>query len=620
MTPGTENNEISLHVYVDGEQKFESKIDRHTIIGRQRTNEPNPFVLIESEAKQRLIIASHAQTDISRTHISLEPLGASRLRITNLSSVPVMVEPWGALAKESHCTITLPARIQIANVLVRLEGMTVESGEFSPLRQPTIPPPRNALVDGSHLLSASGAHALMETLGSSFDSAQGEVLLKWLRSTSLVFQNAASSPHFLPLAVQAVHQIVGLQYAVALTHVDGRWSIETDYGMNPGAAFRLSSRLLDKLLQEKRTFVYKPEPMVVGLQSLAHVEAVVAAPILDEFGEVVGALYATKLSNGDPMSVAPDITTLEASLVELIASGVAAGWARLKHEQAAIKARIQFEQFFGPDLAAKLETDPELLKGRDTEITVMFCDVVGFSRISEKFDAAITLEWINEVLGAMSECVIREGGVLVDYVGDELMAMWGAPFDYRDHPQRAIRAGIAIQEKLDALSQQWLGKLGESFSACTGINSGIARVGNVGSSWKFKYGALGNTVNLGARVRGLTKHFQCRTIVTRETVSKLTETRNIRRLGQVQVVNIEEPLGVYELYSNPTESQLEWGRSYEQALKGFEANELHLANEILQANPMQLSEDGPSRVLHARIQRILSEQATWSPVWRLDQK
>jgi adenylate cyclase len=99
-------------------------------------------------------------------------------------------------------------------------------------------------------------------------------------------------------------------------------------------------------------------------QSLQNISALVAAPILNGAGEVIGALYGDRRSGG-PADDIPDITMFEAKLVEVLASGIAAGLARVKEEKAAIAARVQFEQFFTPQLAVQLERDPKLLDGRD---------------------------------------------------------------------------------------------------------------------------------------------------------------------------------------------------------------------------------------------------------------
>jgi adenylate cyclase len=243
-----------------------------------------------------------------------------------------------------------------------------------------------------------------------------------------------------------------------------------------------------------------------------------------------------------------NFTDLEAMLVELLARGVAAGLARLEEERKALQHRVQFEQFFTPALARQLMNSPDMLEGKDREVTVMFCDIRGFSRISEKLGAAQTIPWCRDVLDVLSGAVIQEGGVVVDYVGDGLMAMWGAPEEQPDHPARACRAALAILEGLAELNARWQATLKEPMALGIGINTGQAMVGNVGSRHKFKYGALGPTVNMASRVEGATKRFRSKVLLTASTASRLNESFQTRPLGRVKVVGIEKVEDLHELF------------------------------------------------------------------------
>src|SRR5262249_18269633 len=146
------------------------------------------------------------------------------------------------------------------------------------------------------------------------------------------------------------------------------------------------------------------------------------------------------------------ITEVDAAFVQLLARGVAAGLARLEQEQAALAARGQFEQVFTPELSRQLLRQPDLLKGCDSEVSILFCYLRGFSRISEPLGAVRTVEWVSDVMEALSECVLAHNGVLVDYIGDELMAMWGAPEEQPDHARLACRAGLAMLDQLPQLN------------------------------------------------------------------------------------------------------------------------------------------------------------------------
>src|SRR5439155_5872724 len=281
------------------------------------------------------------------------------------------------------------------------------------------------------------------------------------------------------------------------------------------------------------------------------IQAVVAAPILDRAGEVIGALYGNRRGRGTSSFArgadATPLTELEATLTEVLASSVAAGLARLEQEKAALAARVQFEQFFTPELARYLADQPDLLEGRDAEITLLFCDIRGFSRISERIGPAQTVHWVGDVLESLSDCVLARGGVLVNYMGDELLAMWGAPEKQDDHSKRACDAGLAMLARLPELNARWQSVLGEPIQVGIGINTGMACVGNMGSRRKFVYGPQGDTVNLASRVQGATKYLQAPILLTGSTQMRLDDGFKTRRLCQVRVVNIARPVDLYEL-------------------------------------------------------------------------
>ena len=142
------------------------------------------------------------------------------------------------------------------------------------------------------------------------------------------------------------------------------------FGGEIPADWRPSKTILERVRDEKRTYRRVPAQCVDTTVSLVGVEALVASPILDAGGQVIGAIYGDRRASAE-MKGAPQITELEAMLVELLAFGVAAGLARVKQEQAALKARVQFEQFFTPELARQLESEPDLLAGKDAEISAV---------------------------------------------------------------------------------------------------------------------------------------------------------------------------------------------------------------------------------------------------------
>jgi adenylate cyclase len=372
--------------------------------------------------------------------------------------------------------------------------------------------------------------------------------------------------------------------------------------------------------QHKRTFWQEPEQAANQLGSLLGVKAVIAAPILDRQGEVIGALYGERRQESSSGACGP-ITRLEAMLMELLAGGIAAGLARVEQEQAALRARVQFEQFFTKELSIQLAAQPDLLEGRDSEVTILFCDIRGFSRISERLGPTGTVKWIADIMGALSDCVLNIGGVVVDYIGDELMAMWGAPVPQPDHAQRACRAALDMIGLLPRLNERWLPILQEPMGLGVGLNTGTARVGNVGTARKFKYGPLGNTVNLASRVQGATKYLKSRLLITEATQAKLDADFVTRRLCRVRVVNIEKPVDLYELVVPGQAGLPDLKVEYEKALGEFEHRNFRIAARMLGPLVAEHINDGPALVLMSRtVNALVDESSDFDPVWELPGK
>ena len=331
--------------------------------------------------------------------------------------------------------------------------------------------------------------------------------------------------------------------------------------------------------------------------------------------------YTENAARAVPTQSLPPSPNLEAMLVELLSCSVAAGLARLEQEQAAVEARVLFEQFFTPELSRQLEADPNLLMGKEAHVTLLFCDIRGFSRVSERVGAAMTFDWINAVMGTLSDCVIEHNGVLVDYIGDELVAMWGAPDELPDHGACACRAALAMIEKMPQLSRRWHEVIGEPTSYCIGINTGAARVGNTGSKRKFKYGPLGNTVNVASRVQGATKFVRCPAVITGTTADQLGDEFPTRRLCQAEVVNIAEPVVLYELRGQVDTSWADLRDRYQSALDAFERGDFHEATRILGNLLTDYPHDGPTVILLSRaVDNLARPPEQFSPVWKLTGK
>ncbi len=288
----------------------------------------------------------------------------------------------------------------------------------------------------------------------------------------------------------------------------------------------------------------------------------------------------------------------------------------------------EFGQFFTPELARHFVRNPELLtQARDAEVTVLFCDVRGFSRISEKLGPTDTVNWLSDVMATLSDCVMEHHGVLVDYIGDELMAMWGAPEQVDDHAALACRAAVDILKSLPGINDVWRERIGATTDVGIGLNSGLARVGNTGSNRKFKYGPLGNVVNLASRVQGATKYLRSRLLVTGNTHDDLGDEFASRRLCKVRVVNIDAPVDLYEICLHDDSASNSLSARYEHALNQFEDLQLVEAATSLGSLLVDQPNDGPSLLLMSRVVETLLAPPEGSdpsdridPVWNLPGK
>ncbi len=173
------------------------------------------------------------------------------------------------------------------------------------------------------------------------------------------------------------------------------------------------------------------------------------------------------------------------------------------------------------------------LGGTKKEITILFCDIRGFTRYCEKRDPEKVLQVLNEYLEAMTEIILKYEGTLDKYIGDAIMAFWGAPQDQPDHAQRAVCAAVEMRYALSKFKSRQVEMDSELFECGIGVHTGEALVGNMGSSRHMNYTAIGATINLAARLEALTKQFNARIIISEATRKQIQGDFTITSIGDV---------------------------------------------------------------------------------------
>jgi adenylate cyclase len=212
-----------------------------------------------------------------------------------------------------------------------------------------------------------------------------------------------------------------------------------------------------------------------------------------------------------------------------------------------------FSRYVAPAIVNEMLDNPEKLKigGDKKDITCLFSDVRDFTSISEKLTPNELSRALNIYMGAMTDIVFETGGTLDKYIGDAIVAFWGAPLDLDNHPQKAVEAAIKMLEKLPEINDIFKRDGLPIFKIGLGLNSGECSVGNMGSNQIFAYTALGDNMNLGARLESLCKHYGAQILISEWTYNKIDHNQVIcRHIDNVKVKGKTEPVGVYEvLYS-----------------------------------------------------------------------
>ena len=580
-------------------------------IGRQEEGEPEEIALVQSSSprsslKQKLIIATGLEREYSRQFAEVL-LSDNMIRINNTSphAIDVALSP---LAAGESLDIDLNLRMPTSDPieltfydrtieLLPIEILQRKGSIFSLATTPGPPsllPPTRASFDHSLSLVGNDVAATIES----------RRLLELLQTTMDIFQDSPDNLSFFDRAAMAMIQflqldhvlvafresaIPDLTFKVADDRSAGEWRFHSLHQKEGSASinWKPSSKILSMIVQDKKTVYELPDDLT---QSLVDINCLVASPLLNSRNEVVGVVYADRVVN----QLLPALTETEATFVELFAKGISQGIERLNRERQISEMRLKFNQFFTSELAAELESNPDLLAPRSAEVSILFADIRGFSRISERIGAGPTISWINSVMNELSDCVFKHNGVVVDYVGDEILAMWGAPVDREGHHELAVKAALDMLDCIPQLNSQWETILGEPLQIGIGINSGTAQVGNIGSDRKFKYGPLGDVVNVASRVQSSTRQLGTTFLVTESIAEALPAEIPRRKIRTVRFVNVQRPIAVFEIPFNPNSDWLELQKIYEEGLGYFEQGRLREASQTVAGIINRYPEDAPA--------------------------
>ncbi len=223
----------------------------------------------------------------------------------------------------------------------------------------------------------------------------------------------------------------------------------------------------------------------------------------------------------------------------------------LTEERERKKIRGAFSYYVSRSVVNEMLKDPDKLRlgGEKKELSVLFSDIRSFTSISEGMSPEDLVHLLNEYLTVMTDIVFRYEGTLDKYIGDALMAIYGAPLDQSDHPRRACASALDMMEGLKALNDKWIREGRMPLDIGIGINTGFMMVGNMGSDQRFDYTVMGDAVNLGSRLEGANKSYRTHILISGSTYERVKDDFVCMELDRVRVKGKKEPVGIFELIS-----------------------------------------------------------------------
>lgn len=286
-----------------------------------------------------------------------------------------------------------------------------------------------------------------------------------------------------------------------------------------------------------------------------------------------------------------------------------------------------FSQYLSPHVIEQLIDDPDMLNlgGEERVCTAFFSDVAGFSSISEKLTATELVSLLNDYLTEMTNIILEMDGTVDKYEGDAIVAFFGAPVAYEDHPRRACIAAIRQQRRLEELRAKWKSEGRPELKARIGLNTGRMLIGNMGSATRMNYTMMGDAVNLASRLEGANKPYGTYMMISESTYEAAKDAIEARELDLLRVVGKAQPVRVYELLEekgrldDKTRALL---KDYNEGLDCYRRREFKAALAAFERVVRQRPDDGPGRAYVARCRAFIETppSADWDGVFALTEK
>jgi adenylate cyclase len=267
--------------------------------------------------------------------------------------------------------------------------------------------------------------------------------------------------------------------------------------------------------------------------------------------------------------------------------------------------RQAFGRYLSPAVVSDIITHPERLQlgGEEVEGTVLFADLADFTSLSEHMPPNHLIRLLNEYFTPLTEIILAHRGTVDKFIGDAIMAFWGAPLPMPDHAVQACKTALEMQAAIAALQKGWMSRGLPLLKARIGLHAGPLVVGNVGSRERFNYTALGDTVNLASRLEGVNKQYGTNILLSQAVYSLVAKDFLTRELDVIQVKGRVQPVTIYELLGGPAEPP-EWLKTFTAGREAYQQGDWSRAAscflEVLRLKP----EDPPAQIFLSRVSQI----------------
>ena len=286
----------------------------------------------------------------------------------------------------------------------------------------------------------------------------------------------------------------------------------------------------------------------------------------------------------------------------------------------------RFGQYVPPELVEEMVESQESfgLEGEERELTVLFSDVRGFTSFSEGIAPSELTGVMNRLLTPITHAIHAHQGTIDKYMGDAVMAFWGAPLQDEQHASHALDGAFAMLEALEEINREFTAEGMKPLAMGIGLNTGFMNVGNMGSEFRMAYTVMGDNVNLGSRLEGLTKPYGVKIIVS-EMTARAAPGYVYRRLDKVRVKGRSEAVTILEPLAPAgqlTEDDQQWLARYEEAMSVYHQADFNRAFSLFEALQQEKPEDSLPQIYQQRCRHYLAESPgpDWDGVWTHTEK